>query len=135
LSIRVSLLLQRAQKSTFFGRVAVTAIVAVYYLTEVLPGQLPGDFEIDYSFLGVMLPVMIWAGKGKWQSLGMCALGLLLLATGNSIQIYALAALIPLAFYNGQRGKHHLKAFFYWYYPIHLIAIYGVKFLLDKLAA
>lgn len=134
LSILVILLLQQAQKSPFWGLFAVAAVGAVYYITQLLPGKLPGDFRIEYDFLGVMLPVMIWVGKTKWQSMGMCAFGLLLMGMENSIQMYALMALIPLAMYNEQRGKHQLKGFFYWYYPVHLVAIYGVELLLRELA-
>ena len=132
LSILIIMLLQLAQKSAFWGLLAVVAIGAGYYVTELLPGKLPSDFRIDYDFLGVMLPVMIWVGKNKWQSLGMCAFGLLLMGMGNQIQMYAVLALIPLALYNEQRGRLNLKGFFYWYYPIHLVVIYGVALLLEK---
>ena len=133
LSILLILLLELAQKSGFWGILAVIALGGVYYTTQLLPGKLPGDFRIDYDFLGVMLPVMIWVGRNKWQSMGMCAFGLILLGMENSIQMYALFALIPLAMYNGQRGKYHMKGFFYWYYPVHLVAIYAVGYLLKKL--
>ena len=132
LSILLILLLEQAQKSAFFGILAVTALGGVYYITQILPGQLPGDFRIDYDMLGVMLPVMIWVGRNKWQSLGMCAFGLILMGMENSIQMYAVLALIPLAMYNGQRGKHNMKGFFYWYYPVHLVAIYGIAYLLEN---
>ena len=125
-------MLEQAQKSAFFGILAVTALGGVYYITQILPGQLPGDFRIDYDMLGVMLPVMIWVGRNKWQSLGMCAFGLILMGMENSIQMYAVLALIPLAMYNGQRGKHNMKGFFYWYYPVHLVAIYGIAYLLEN---
>ena len=101
---------------------------------QLLPGKLSSDFRIDYDFLGVMLPVMIWVGKNKWQSLGMCGFGLLLMGMESPIQMYALLALIPLTLYNEQRGRHNLKAFFYWYYPVHLVAIYCIEFLLKKFA-
>lgn len=134
LSILIIMLLQQAQKSAFWGLLAVIAVGGAYYVTQYLPKELPNDFRIDYDFLGVMLPVMIWVGKSKWQSMGMCAFGLLLMGMDNSIQMYALLALIPLALYNEQRGKLNLKSFFYWYYPIHLVAIYGVDLLLKELA-
>ena len=132
LSILMILLLQQAQKNAFWGILALTGMAAIYYVTQILPGQLPVDFQVDYGFLGVMLPVLIWAGKGKWQSLGLCALGLLLLGMDNQIQMYAVVSLVPLALYNGARGKHRLKAFFYWYYPVHLVVIYAIGYLLTK---
>ena len=131
MSILLIWLLQQAQKNVFFGLLSLLAVGAAYYVTELLPGKLPGDFRVDYDFMGVLLPVMIWAGRDKWQSLSLCAAGLLIMGAGNEVQMYALAALIPLMLYNGNRGKLHLKAFFYWYYPVHLVAIYGVGYLLD----
>ena len=134
LSILIIMLLQLAQKSAFWGLLAMVAVGGAYYITQLLPGKLSSDFRIDYDFLGVMLPVMIWVGKNKWQSLGMCGFGLLLMGMESPIQMYALLALIPLTLYNEQRGRHNLKAFFYWYYPIHLVAIYCIEFLLKKFA-
>ena len=132
MSILLILLLQQAHSNVFFGLLSLVAVGAAYYITELLPGKLPGDFCIDYDFLGVMLPVMIWAGRDKWQSLSLCAAGLLLMGMGNTVQMYALLALIPLAFYNGSRGSARLKGFFYWYYPVHLVVIYAISYVLEK---
>lgn len=132
LSILLIMLLQQSEKSAFWGVVAVAAVAAVYYITEKLPEELPVEFGIDYDFMGVMLPVMIWAGKDKWKSLGLCAIGLLIMGMESKIQMYAILSLIPLAFYTGRRGKWNLKGFFYWYYPTHLAAIYGIGYLIDN---
>ena len=35
-----------------------------------------------------------------------------------------------LMLYNGQRGKANIGRFFYWYYPAHLVAVYGISLLL-----
>ena len=37
-----------------------------------------------------------------------------------------LSAALLLA-YNGQRGKAKLGTLFYWYYPVHLVVIYGIS--------
>lgn len=49
-----------------------------------------------------------------------------------NIQIFALAASVLLLFYNGQRGynKKWFNIFAYSFYPVHIILIYGVCYLI-----
>ena len=92
-------------------------------ITEVLPQLLQGtDFGVDYGFIGVALPVCVYAVRGKWPKLAVSAAALSLLAvySGWSGQWYGLLALPLLALYNGQREKWKLKWLFYLYYPAHL---------------
>ena len=88
------------------------------------------DFAVDYNFWGVMLPVLVWAGRNKWQKLLLAACALVLVAYGNKYQMLALLAVPLLALYGGQRGKWKMKWVFYFYYPIHLLVIYGIAYLL-----
>ena len=135
LSIAVILLIRLAQSkhNPLFWFLPFLAILAVYYICQILPQKLPDtDFEIDYGFWGVMLPVVIYAGRDTWGKLLCTALGLCLLAyTGYPIQWWSLAALPLLALYNGQRGKWKMKWFFYFFYPVHLVIIYGISLLMQ----
>ena len=112
------------------GFLVLAALAVVWLLCEapLLPGT---DFAIDYGIFGVLLPVLIYLGKGRRQALAMTALGLILLALSRSgLQWLALPALIPLAFYDGTRGKAKLKYLFYIYYPAHLAVIWFIGLLL-----
>jgi len=51
-------------------------------------------------------------------------------AYANRLQWWCLLALLPLALYNGTRGRRKLKYAFYLFYPLHLVALYGVYWLL-----
>ena len=54
--------------------------------------------------------------------------GLCLLAYDcEAIQWWSLLAIPLLALYNGQRGRWKMKWFFYLFYPLHLVIIYGIS--------
>lgn len=112
----------RIHKTSF----AALALVSVYCISEVLPKYLPG-FYVDYGFAGIMLPVLIWFGKEKWQNILLCSVGLVFMSIGNGIQWYSLLALPLLILYNGTRGKRKLKYLFYIYYPAHLALLYLIS--------
>ena len=125
LSIGLIYLMDRAQG---VGKIPVALVgtATVWFLTEMLPGMLPGtDFRIDYDFWGVMLPVMIYLAKDRKQALVLLAAGVTMLALhfgGN--QWYGLLTIPLMALYDGTRGKANIKRLFYLYYPAHLAVIY-----------
>ena len=103
---------------------------AVFLISERLPVYLRG-FSIDYGFKGILLPVFFALGSSQQQKLTGGAVGLCYLAMGARTQRYSLLALIPLALYSGQRGKRGYKYLFYIYYPLHLVVIYGIRWVME----
>lgn len=134
LSVGLICLLERGrrEKSLFSWLVAAAGILTVLFVTEVLPQLLPGtDYGVDYGFLGVMLPVLVYMAREKTGRLAMTAICLSLMSIGIGwIQWFSLLALPLLALYNGERGKWRMKYFFYIYYPAHLVVIYVAGMLL-----
>lgn len=128
LSIGLIFVLDAARRQPCVRSYAITvlAVLCVWVISDVLPMLLPG-FCVDYGFWGILLPVLIWLGKDKWQSLLLCAGGLILLSIGNPLQWYSLLTLPLLALYNGARGKAKLKYLFYIYYPAHLALLYLIS--------
>lgn len=49
-------------------------------------------------------------------------------------QVYAVFSAVPLSLYNGKRGFHISKYFFYAFYPVHILVLSGIKLLLDSCA-
>ena len=112
------------------GFLVLAALCVTWVLCEVplFPGT---DFHIDYGIFGVLLPVLIYMGRSGLQAFAMAALGLVFLNLSmGGIQWFSLLALIPLAFYDGTRGKAKLKYLFYIYYPAHLAVIWLISLLL-----
>lgn len=100
---------------------------AVFFLCTVLPDLLPGtDYDIDYGLQGVLLPLLIYEAGTRGLLAG---LALVALRYGG-IQWLSFLAVPLLLLYNGQRGKANIGKLFYWYYPIHLVVIYGISLLL-----
>ena len=116
------------QEKTAGARIRLFGAVAVvFFLCVVLPDLLPRtDFEIDYGLPGVLLPVLIYGGGTKGLLIG---LALTALKYGG-VQWLAFLAIPLLLAYNGRRGKANIGKLFYWYYPLHLVAIYGIGLLI-----
>lgn len=106
--------------------------IATVFLVEVLPYLLPStDYRVDYGIWGVLAPVLVFAAPKKIFKLIVICIPLAVLATiGEHYQWMAFFALIPLALYNGTRGKWRIKNLFYIYYPLHLVIIYGIDLLI-----
>lgn len=121
------------KQQTLFSRILVFAgFLTVFFLCELLPSLLPDtDYSIDYGIIGVLTPVVIYSCKDRASRLVGCGLSLVVLAAfSHYTQWFSLFALIPLAMYNGQRGKWNMKWFFYLFYPAHLLVIHGISLLL-----
>ncbi len=109
-----------------------TGMSVTFFLCTVLPNLLSGtDYGIDYGNWGVLLPLMIYVGKNPKEKLRNLTIGLVLLALDyGGVQWFALATVPLLAMYNGKRGTANIGKLFYWYYPLHLVAIEGLRLLL-----
>lgn len=112
-------------KKYSFGLVAMllTALYVCLFRIKVIPG-----LETDYGFYGILTPVLIYFGQNKREKLAALMIGLCLISIGGmTLQIFSLAAVGILAFYNGERGKHDMKWLFYGYYPFHVAFLYAIS--------
>lgn len=95
-------------------------------------------FSVSYGLFGALLPLFACIGKEKWQRLLSFGVGCVLLCLSTvtaplgAWQWFCLLALPILALYNGQAGKHRFKYFFYLYYPLHLVILWGLMLLLSS---
>ncbi|MGN0402265.1 MAG: TraX family protein [Acetatifactor sp.] len=87
-------------------------------------GMLLGDLmKTDYGGSGVLtIAVMYFLRGGRILSgLGGCTM----LNITHTNEVTAYLALIPIAYYNGERGLK-LKYLFYAFYPVHLLVLWGI---------
>ncbi|HIU58452.1 MAG TPA: hypothetical protein IAA61_11660 [Candidatus Ornithomonoglobus merdipullorum] len=109
---------------------SAAAFALIVFVTMLLPELIPG-FNVDYGFWGVMLPVLISLGNDKRRRLILAAIGIAAVSLSlGGIQIWSLLSLIPLAMYNGTRGRFPMKALFYIYYPAHLAVLYAISMII-----
>lgn len=105
---------------------AGTSIILAFVLCTVV--------DVDYGFFGIMLPVLTSLFEGRTQRFVIFSSTLLALCidltAGFAVQYWSLLTIPILAAYNGKPGKYRLKNFFYIFYPLHLVVLYGIDMLL-----
>ena len=134
LSVSLIFSVERAKerRTVFDILLAGGVFVAIVFLCSILPRLwTSSDFAIDYDLVGVLIPAVVYFERKRLGKLIMMAALLIVLALEwGGIQWFSLLALIPLACYNGKRGKRKMKNLFYIYYPAHLVVIYLLDLLL-----
>lgn len=92
---------------------------------EILAVMSAADFlRTDYSFKGILLIAVFYLLRENLWLKTACAAVWNFLWNG-SIQGYGALAMLPIAMYNGERGRK-MKYFFYVFYPAHLIVLFLV---------
>lgn len=98
-------------------------------------------FNMCYGTYGIMLILVFYFFRLQesdyrntkkqliYLALEFVLVGFITYQFSDDLQIYCLAALIPIYMHNHQKGKG-MKYFFYLYYPLHLLVIYGIYVLL-----
>ena len=111
----------------------VALLFGLYFLTVET-----SYFFMNYGFFGMIIPLCVFIVKKyvpKYSFiLSLLTLSILLimyvLYTKASINYLLQLGVILLLFYNGKRGKYKLKYFFYLFYPLHFVLIFGIQMLL-----
>lgn len=133
-----------SKKKTVWKILSIFPFIGAVVLTYIANEHL----IIDYGFWGCMLPVFaslldfhripapdILEKADNLPLRILCfSVGIVLLAIYapalRDIQFYSLLALPILLLYNGEKGKWKTKYFFYLFYPLHLVLLQGISYLM-----
>lgn len=137
LSIALIYLLQEWKRRLFGGERFAALWGAIVLAATVAAALLVSLVGVDYGFAGVLTPVLVSLFDDRdgnvppaFKRFDCLPVKLLLLTVALLFvtwqnawperQIYSLAAVPLLAFYNGTPGKQRFKYGFYLFYPLHL---------------
>lgn len=94
----------------------IGVIILAMWLAEFL--------HTDYGFRGILLIAVFWMLREKKAFMYAAGAGWNFLWR-TKIQYAGAVAMIPIALYNGEKGRS-MKYFFYLFYPVHLLILYMI---------
>lgn len=124
----------KAKRTQKASALSLVLFIAVFIIAEIIPRIFDTTFCVDYGFVGIIVPVLVYVVEGWRDKFFMFSFSLFVLAgISGGVQWFSLITIPLIAIYNERRGKYRMKYFFYTYYPLHLAAIFVLKILLERI--
>ena len=116
----------------FFGVLMLYAMsemksVFMRYVVVIATVLLCQFLNTDYSSVGILIVFIFYVFRQR-RIEKLLFVGLIFIGLTGGFQLYALLALPLIALHNGEQGPK-MKAFFYLFYPVHLLILYLVDFI------
>lgn len=111
-----------AAAAVYIGKMFPEKLRVLSVIPFVFMAYIANVLNTDYGAFGVTLIWLFYILRDK-KFINIAASGVLQIAGSVGIQRYSVFSLIPIALYNGRKGKK-IKYFFYIFYPGHLMIIY-----------
>lgn len=103
--------------SDFFSVIpAVIAVIVCYFL------------KTDYWLEGIILMYVFYMFRHDLNLKCLLALIITFLMTVQRYYGFGMVSVYFIYFYDGQKGYLDLKRFHYWFYPLHMLVLYGILF-------
>lgn len=83
---------------------------------------------VDYGFYGVLLILLFYYLRGKRFPLFLAGSAVLILTEGIGFAPYFVLSMALVCLYNGKRGRLRRKYLFYWFYPVHLLLLFAIRY-------
>ncbi len=99
------------------------------FITHIVKNILTVEGGCLFVLLGLLF--YIFRKSRVLQILVLVAMSAYIFIAGDKIQSIMIFAAVPIALYNGERGKG-IKNFFYIYYPLHIGILYVISTLVFK---
>lgn len=110
-----------------YGRLLFRGILNMIFI---FAGMTIAEFLLhtDYGAAGIIAIVVMYLLRRHPKS-AVAATVILLAILSSELEIVALPVVLFIAYYNGTRGRQ-LKYFFYAFYPVHLLVLVGLCYIL-----
>ena len=120
-------------KNSFKRRFALSILCIILFIQIVCPVIFKEyGFAIDYGIWGFILPILVYFMPDKYSRA--ISVGILLIImtwlSGKVIQWFSLLTIPLFLLYNEKRGSKKMKYVFYVFYPLHLVIIYAIAYLI-----
>ena len=87
----------------------------------------------DYGLMGIIFVVVFYVCRKNRVYQVLMFLLAYMISTGNQPTVFVLLVCVLLLLYNGKRGKLKLKYSVYAFYPVHIIMLYFVTVILERM--
>ena len=95
-------------------------------------------FFSNYGIYGILLPVVLYLIKKYlnkihiyFSIIAICICCVLMhYFTPYFYQLFGMISCCFIILYNGKKGKYNLKYLFYFFYPLHMVILYGISLLI-----
>lgn len=84
--------------------------------------------RVDYGFYGVLLILLFYYLRGKRLALFLAGSAMMTLSEGIFFGPSFILSMAIICLYNGKRGRLRHKYLFYWFYPVHLLLLFALRY-------
>ncbi|MBO0471526.1 hypothetical protein JZO66_13300 [Enterococcus sp. DIV0242_7C1] len=111
---------------TSFILFALMGNTATMFVAVWASNFIPALLFTENSFLVLLIPLMYIARKQRWLQCLLISLVAVFFFVQGSTQWMMIFAVIPIALFNGEKGKE-MRNFFYFFYPLHIWILYLIS--------